>query len=720
MLPVAGMESSSTKASYAYAEAQSMASDTTEDHRPTPEEYQRLLEMLAMQEKNKAELANKLARSEEDLKKRASENEELRRSLQNIHGSDGKGMACAAIAGVSAGGGAASAALPSPSPRRRQAPSPSPLPLRTEESTPSPRRGGNISRSGSVRRLPWSTPRTPKSARLVIPHSIPKERLSDRYAVNWGERMHLGTANGLGSVPNRVSISCFFKAKARGNGGLRSVKVVHKSHIVHPRLFQQQLSDMYHLEHPNIVRLLDVYEDEHHVFLIFEYLAGPSLLEKSVGDVHFCERDAAAAFKVVLQALAYLHEHTIVHLNLHPENLRYLTLPKRKAATSGSAYNDQLKLLDFGLAVEIKYLSYDQQAVEVPEGQHLPVLPFVGAQASLGERCVAPEFRGAVGKELGSFMSQSTDGGGRQLSPGRCRSESPNKSSVGREDPVSRQVGDAYRQLEACDMWSAGCLLHLLLTGHLPGEGQPSASAQHAAASAAAARKGQQPPSALDGVSSDARELCIALLHEDPRERLTAEEALQSEWLRRCESLQRIHRSQSKGLGSYNNVATPLPEQVRARQAKQHAVARLRKLVRATDTLRRAPRQCGLVGADCFEGEGPPALLRSPEREGGDASEAAGLKAAVTSMCHEAYMAIATARPGPSGASGGVFGLTYAELSEAIEKAGGDLPWKEPLGALKRICPAAKGKASIVSATSFAELLWMATFSAPAMVQNRP
>jgi len=701
MIP-GGVESNSTKASF--MEAPSLASDTTEDHRPTPEDYQRLLDQLVTQERNKAELADRLAQSEEDLKQRLSENEELRSALQQFQG----GTVQAAhleprlpMEGVHAVDGSAGA-LPSPGcsgigssgmSGNHDLASPgqwpesfTPTPRRID--TPSPRR--SPAGSGPTRRLPWSPPRTPKGPKLALQYAVSKERIEDKYAVNWAERLHVGTTNSLGSPPTKTGISCFFKAKAKGNGGLRSVKVVHKQHIPYPRLFQQQLSDMFHLDHPNIVNLHDVYEDDHHVFLIYDYLCGPSLLEKAIGDPQFCERDAASVIKAVLQVLAYLHERNITHLNLHPENFRYLVSPKRKGS-SGSSYSDQLKLFDFGLALEIRCLSSDLQAVEVPEGQHLPVLPSIGAQASMGDRCLAPEFRGADGKDLGSFLSGGFGSGG--LSPSRSRSNSPSRSLAARsiqEDPVSRQVRDAFTLLEASDTWSAGCLLHLLLTGQLPGD-------------CAHGRKVQQSSSALDNVSSDARELCKALLQQDPWQRRAAAEAMNSDWIRRCDSLLRIHRSQSKGLGvTIASATTPMTEQVRARLARHFAASRLRKLVLAVQTLRRSPRSCSLIGAESDEGEGPPPLLGAGTAEGPGSAEAAGIRATVAVMCYEAYQAIATARP-----AGAATGVLHADLAEAVEKAV-DLPWKDPQGVFKRTCPALRNKASVILPASFAEFVWTA------------
>eukprot|EP00419_Tripos_fusus_P035344 CAMPEP_0172783002 /NCGR_PEP_ID=MMETSP1074-20121228/204209_1 /TAXON_ID=2916 /ORGANISM="Ceratium fusus, Strain PA161109" /LENGTH=994 /DNA_ID=CAMNT_0013619989 /DNA_START=59 /DNA_END=3040 /DNA_ORIENTATION=- len=417
-------------------------------------------------------------------------------------------------------------------------------PMKTGQGSQSPGKRTGRERTSSAWRLPWSQPKSPVAPRLVVPYALPRESIAEKYAVNWNERVHTGLLNGLRS--QQVCISSVFRAKAKNNSRLIAVRVVHRKHIAYPKLFQQQLSDMHNMDHPNICRLLDVYEDPHHVYLVFDYLSGPSLIEKALDDPQFSERDAAAAFKVVLQTMAYLHERNIVYQNLHPENLRYAAPPKKKG--SGSAYGDQLKLLDFGLCLQSKHLSQDVQVSGTPDAHPLPLLQLVGANAAQVSPCPPPEYTG-FGANVGTYAqlamamgsveatSQAPRGNagfGRDcpsptLAKMRRDAQSPVRSAQAAsalEDTFSRHVRELHRLLEAGDMWAAGCILHMLLTGTMPSE-------------CAEQRM-------FSGLPLDVQDLLSGLLRRDPRLRLTAAEALQSDWFRRWDALPKTHRSQAK------------------------------------------------------------------------------------------------------------------------------------------------------------------------------
>ena len=75
------------------------------------------------------------------------------------------------------------------------------------------------------------------------------------------------------------------------------------------------------LDHPNIIKLMEVYEDDIFVHLVMEYLEGGELFCKLKSNVVYSEKDAALAVKDVLEALKYCHERNIIHRDLKPENL---------------------------------------------------------------------------------------------------------------------------------------------------------------------------------------------------------------------------------------------------------------------------------------------------------------------------------------------------------------------------------------------------------------
>jgi len=552
---------------------------------------------------------------------------------------------------------------------------------RLSQGVQSPSKMVSNSRANPTWRLPWSPPRGPTAPRLVVPYALAKENISEKYAVNWSERIHTGMMNGL-NLQKQVSISAVFKAKAKNNSRLLAVKVIHRKHIFFPKLFQQQLSDMHGMDHPSICRLLDVYEDPQHVYMVFENLIGPSLLEKAADDAQFCERDAAAAFKVLLQAIAYLHERNIVHQNLHPENLRYAVSPKKKGF--GSAYNDQLKLLDCGFCLQMKHLSQDVQATGTPDSYPLPLLPLIGGRASQGTWCGPPEYQGFQDDNPGSYaqLAIAVCSAESSLARGRSEPNSPDNAWKARrdqtqsrspqtEDPFTRQVRELHKLLEAGDMWSAGCILHMLLTGSMPAE------------------RGSR--LMTDNLPTDACELLVGLLRRDPRMRISAAEALQSPWFQRCEAVQRAHRSQTKATSSPTAPATPITpssDQLRSQLAVDHAACRLRKLVLSLTSLQGAARHANASGADPPQDLG--SLVPTPEPPARVTTEAL-----VDMMCHEAYQAMAR------GKSASPPTLSLGDLVKAVERAG-DLPWSNPEGALQKVLVPGQG---IISLDIFVEFV---------------
>lgn len=65
--------------------------------------------------------------------------------------------------------------------------------------------------------------------------------------------------------------------------------------------------------HPNIVTLYSVYEDTMSVHLVMELLKGGELLDRILSLGRMMEYEASAVLKTVVAAVAYLHEHGVVH-----------------------------------------------------------------------------------------------------------------------------------------------------------------------------------------------------------------------------------------------------------------------------------------------------------------------------------------------------------------------------------------------------------------------
>eukprot|EP01119_Soliformovum_irregulare_P005500 TRINITY_DN17257_c0_g1_i1.p1 TRINITY_DN17257_c0_g1~~TRINITY_DN17257_c0_g1_i1.p1 ORF type:complete len:311 (+),score=54.57 TRINITY_DN17257_c0_g1_i1:47-934(+) len=83
----------------------------------------------------------------------------------------------------------------------------------------------------------------------------------------------------------------------------------------------REIAVMKKIQHPNAVKLFDVFEDERNIYLILELIEGGELFEKIIDAGHFDETLASTIIRRCLEVVAYLHAHGIVHRDLKPENL---------------------------------------------------------------------------------------------------------------------------------------------------------------------------------------------------------------------------------------------------------------------------------------------------------------------------------------------------------------------------------------------------------------
>src|SRR5262249_53283650 len=86
------------------------------------------------------------------------------------------------------------------------------------------------------------------------------------------------------------------------------------------RRFRAEAAAAAKLQHPNIVAIHEVGEEEGRPFFSMDYVAGRDL-EKYARDHSFTAREAAQLVQTVAEAIHYAHEHGIVHRDLTPANI---------------------------------------------------------------------------------------------------------------------------------------------------------------------------------------------------------------------------------------------------------------------------------------------------------------------------------------------------------------------------------------------------------------
>ena len=94
------------------------------------------------------------------------------------------------------------------------------------------------------------------------------------------------------------------------------------------------------LDHPNAVKLIEIFDEETHIYLVLELLAGGELFDRIVEKESYSEKEASDTIRPIVDSIRYCHSMGIVHRDLKPENLLY----ESEDEHSG------IKITDFGLA----------------------------------------------------------------------------------------------------------------------------------------------------------------------------------------------------------------------------------------------------------------------------------------------------------------------------------------------------------------------------------
>ena len=131
-----------------------------------------------------------------------------------------------------------------------------------------------------------------------------------------------------------------------------AVKIVSKTALVNSRMSLSTLAEdherilqgiereiviMKLIEHPNIMRLYDVWETSTELYLILEYVEGGELFDYICENGRLSAPEALGYFQQIVAAVDYCHHFNIAHRDLKPENLLLDS-------------NKNIKVADFGMA----------------------------------------------------------------------------------------------------------------------------------------------------------------------------------------------------------------------------------------------------------------------------------------------------------------------------------------------------------------------------------
>lgn len=101
--------------------------------------------------------------------------------------------------------------------------------------------------------------------------------------------------------------------------------------------FLKEARNIAKLEHPNIVSIIDVFEENSTAYYVMKYAQNGSLDDKVKREGHLSEAEATRYILKIANALRFVHQHKMTHLDVKPANILL-------------SDNDEPWLIDFGLS----------------------------------------------------------------------------------------------------------------------------------------------------------------------------------------------------------------------------------------------------------------------------------------------------------------------------------------------------------------------------------
>jgi len=209
--------------------------------------------------------------------------------------------------------------------------------------------------------IPVNSPQTTGFSRatFVAPRLRGKDELEDKYTI--GKELGEGaTAKVYSAVNHRT-------------GQIVALKIIDKQLVPDEQMHRNEVGIHKATDHPNILRLLETFEDDRYLYLVTELCEGGDLVQhlRNIGSefsVPFMpEEDALQIFQQVVASVRYLHKIGIVHRDLKPGN--FLCAASSRPASAKSSWTDPsasptslprviMKLTDFGVSAQggVKHL----------------------------------------------------------------------------------------------------------------------------------------------------------------------------------------------------------------------------------------------------------------------------------------------------------------------------------------------------------------------------
>ncbi|XP_077415896.1 serine/threonine-protein kinase BRSK1-like isoform X4 [Vanacampus margaritifer] len=102
-----------------------------------------------------------------------------------------------------------------------------------------------------------------------------------------------------------------------------AIKIVNREKLSESVLMkvEREIAILKLIEHPHVLKLHDVYENNKYLYLVLEHVSGGELFDYLVKKGRLTPKEARKFFRQIISALDFCHSYSICHRDLKPENL---------------------------------------------------------------------------------------------------------------------------------------------------------------------------------------------------------------------------------------------------------------------------------------------------------------------------------------------------------------------------------------------------------------
>ena len=138
----------------------------------------------------------------------------------------------------------------------------------------------------------------------------------------------------------KVRVACKKKCPER----LYAIKSINKKKLSKKEFsnLTKEVEILSSLDHPNIIKFHETYQDELYFHIVTDLCTGKELLENIIREGHLSEQKVCKIIFKVLSAISYCHSMNISHRDLKPENIIFDT----------KNIDSEIKIIDFGLSTK--------------------------------------------------------------------------------------------------------------------------------------------------------------------------------------------------------------------------------------------------------------------------------------------------------------------------------------------------------------------------------